>query len=77
MEEHNPLTFGKSDVTYHLQKNPDHPKIAFYSPLMLAQENNCRKLRIKETLYIKKRPPQLFTDEVLHPLYLLMSKFCF
>ena len=51
LEEHDPLTFGKSDVTDHLQENPDHA-IDFHYPLILAQETNGQKLRIKETLYV-------------------------
>ena len=39
MEEHDPSTFGKRDVTNNLRKHPDH-KIDFYNPLILAQENN-------------------------------------
>ena len=50
LEEHDPITFGKSDVTDHLRENPDHT-IDFHNPLILAQETNWRKLRIKETLY--------------------------
>ena len=49
-EEHDPFTFEKSDVTDHLQENPDHT-IGFHNSLILAQETNWRKLRIKETLY--------------------------
>ena len=69
LEEHDPITFGKSDVTDYLQENPDHT-IDFHNPLILAQETNWRKLRIKETLYIQKLPPQLNSDEASHPLYL-------
>ena len=69
LEEHNPITFGKSDVTDHLQENPHHT-IDFHNPLILAQETNWRKLRIKETLYIQKLQPQLNSDEASHPLYL-------
>ena len=70
LEEHDPITFGKSDVTDHLRENPDH-LINFYNPLILAQESNWRKLRIKETLYIQKLQPQLNSDEeASHPLYL-------
>ena len=69
LEEHDPITFGKSDVTDHLQENSDHT-IDFHNPLILAQETNWRKLRIKETLYIQKLQPQLNSDEASHPLYL-------
>ena len=69
LEEHDPITFGKSDVTDHLRENPDHT-IDFHNPHILAQETNWRKLRIKETLYIQKLQPQLNSDEASHPLYL-------
>ena len=71
LEEHDPITFGKSDVTDHLRENPDHT-IDFHNPHigLLAQETNWRKLRIKETLYIQKLQPQLNSDEASHPLYL-------
>ena len=36
-EEHDPPTFGKSDVTDHLKENPDHT-IDFCYPLTLAQQ---------------------------------------
>ena len=68
LEEHDPITFGKSDVTDHLRENPDHT-IDFHNPLILAQETNWRKLRIKEKLYIQKLQPQLNSDEASHPLY--------
>ena len=45
LEEHDPITFGKSDVTDHLRENSDHT-IDFHNPLILAQETNWRKLRI-------------------------------
>ena len=53
----------------HFRENPDHT-IDFYNPLILAQETNWRKLRIKKTLYIQKLQPQLNSDKASHPLYL-------
>ena len=71
LEEHDPIRFGKSDVTDHLRENPDHT-IDFHNPLILAQETNWRKLRIKEMLYmyIQKLQPQLNSDEASHSPYL-------
>ena len=44
-EEHDLHTIGKSDVADHLLENPQHT-IYFHNPLILAQENNWRNLRI-------------------------------
>ena len=67
LEEHDPITFGKSDVTDHLRENPNHTS-DFHNPLILARETNWQKLRIKETLYIQKLEPELNSDEASHPI---------
>ena len=61
LEEHDSLTFGKSDATDHLRENPDH-KIDFHNPQILAQETNWRKLHVTETLYKQMLQPQLNSD---------------
>ena len=80
LEEHDPTTFGKSDVADHLRKNPDHT-IDFHNPLILAQETCWRKLRIEETLYIihiLKSCSHNWTQMKLHIHYtILMCKFCY
>ena len=50
INDHKPKnsTNNETDVSQHLKNNPDHT-INFYSPEILVQSNNIRKLRIKET----------------------------
>ena len=59
----------ESDVAKHLVRNPNH-KVNFYCPGILGHSNNCRKLRIKETLLIQKIQPQINLEGGSQPIYL-------
>ena len=67
--EHKPSNSYKSDISKHLLENSSH-LIDFNQPKILARDNNWRKLKIKETLFIQKLHPQLNIDETSHPLFL-------
>ena len=69
LKEHHPSTTNNSEVSSHLQNNPDH-MIDFYSPDILGYSNNWRKRTIKETQIIQKLEPQLNNDDASQPLYL-------
>ena len=50
----------------------ENPKLTvnFDSPIILDRSNNCTKLRIKETLHVAKRQPQLNVDRQSLSLFL-------
>ena len=54
-------TRQSSEVCGHLMKNPKHT-VNFDSSIILNRSNYSTKLRIKETLHIAKRQPQLNVD---------------
>ena len=57
------------NVFGHLMENPKHI-VNFDSPIILDRSNYSTKLRIKETLHIAKRQPQLNVDSQSLSLYL-------
>ena len=69
LNEHKPSNSYKSDISKHLLENSSH-LIDFNQPKIPARDNNWRKLKIKETLFIQKLQPQLNIDEASHPLFL-------
>ena len=62
-------TCQSSEVCRHLMENPKHP-VNFDSPIILDRNNYSTKLRIKETLHIAKRHPQLNVDSQSLSLFL-------
>ena len=63
-------TCQSSEVCRHLMENSEHT-VNFDSPIILDRSNYTTKLRIKETLHIAKRQPQLNVDSQL------LSRFLF
>ena len=53
-------------------ENPKHT-VNFDSPIILDRSNYSTKLRIKETLYIAKRQPQLNVDSQSLSLFLFYA----
>ena len=51
-------TRQSSEICRHLMENPKH-NVNFDSPIILDRSNYSTELRIKETLHIAKRQPQL------------------
>ena len=56
LKEHR--TRQSSEVSRHLMENPKYA-VNFHSPINLERNNHCIKSRIKETLHVAKRQPQL------------------
>jgi len=48
-------TSSSSSVCRHLQANPDH-RVDFQSSEVIANDNNCRRLRILDSLLIQDKP---------------------
>ena len=68
---------SSSEVCRLLMKNPKHT-VNFASPIILIRSNHCTKLRIKETLHIAKRQPQLMLIvNHCHYFYLMLDIFSF
>ena len=59
-----------SEVCRHLMEDPKHI-VNFYSPFISDRSNYSTKLRIKETLHIAKRQPQLNVGSQSLSLFLL------
>ena len=62
-------TRQSSEVCRHLMENSKYT-VNFDSPIILDRSNYSTKLRIKETLHIAKRQPQLNVDSQSLSLFL-------
>ena len=62
-------TRQSSEVCKYLMENPKH-SVNFDSPTILDRSNYSAKLRIKETLHIAKRQPQLNVNSQSLSLFL-------